>query len=142
MPIEDKALFFEALFFLHISKLAILIFPLKKLAPYMGELKGLARDQLREDEKKKSLQIRYAISRAQKAVIWKSVCLDQALAAHLMLARKRIPFSICFGVVNNPEQNTALKGHAWIICGGKILVGGQRSKQYAEAARFTKSFPV
>lgn len=140
IPFADKLLLTEALAFLCLAKLVILLLPLRKVAPFIGRLEDKARESLTAQEQESAKRIRDSIARGGKAVPWKSVCLDQALAGQVMLNRRKIPSSLCLGAIRDPEENSKMKGHAWILCGGNILIGGSRSKRFIEVARFTKSF--
>ena len=140
IPFADKLLHIEAVLFLCTAKLVIRLFPLRRVAPFIGSLDDQAREELTGKEKERSLQVRHSISRGAKTVPWKSVCLDQALAGQIMLSRRKIPASLCLGAIKDPDDKDKLQGHAWILCGGHILIGGLHSRNFVEVARFTKSF--
>ena len=66
-------------------------------------------------------------------VPWKSVCLDQALAAHRMFKRRRIAHLFHFGVhKKSPDEMLA---HAWISSGGSIVLGETKAIDYKEVSK-------
>ena len=48
-------------------------------------------------------------------------CLVQALAADLMLRRRRLPCTMRFGVRLTGTTGEPLEGHAWVECGGSTI---------------------
>jgi hypothetical protein len=50
-------------------------------------------------------------------------CLVKALAADTMLRRRRFPSMIRFGVREPDVSQTPLEAHAWVECGGNIILG-------------------
>lgn len=63
---------------------------------------------------------------------WRSDCYPQALAGRTMLALRRIPHAVCFGVRRDGD---ALVAHAWIRAGDLVVTGGN-GQSYTEVARF------
>lgn len=57
-----------------------------------------------------------------------ATCLVQALAAQTLLIRHGYRPRLTIGVEKNKDRFTA---HAWITCGGEILIGGQLARNYA-----------
>jgi hypothetical protein len=53
-----------------------------------------------------------------------TTCLVDALAAELMLRRRGVPSTLHIGV-RAPLAATPLDAHAWLECGGTVVVGGQ-----------------
>lgn len=53
---------------------------------------------------------------------WRSLCLEQAIAAKLMLWRRGVASTLHLGVAKQGETLTA---HAWLDCNGKTITGGQ-----------------
>lgn len=139
LSFSQKCMFFEALFWLVLAKLLIVLVPFRKIAPYLGVLNGDVRSRLSSAETKKSEAVKLAILMTSGNVGWKSVCLDQAMAASVMLKRRKVPHQLCMGVKKD-EQKAAIEAHAWIMCGDKILIGGQRSRLFAVTALFARNF--
>lgn len=139
LGMKDRLFFMRVLFILWFCKIVVLLVPFRKVMPYLGKINGSFRDQLTDIEKGKAGRIRHFMFMVSNNVKWNSVCLDQAMATVILLNNARIPNCICFGV--KKEGNTQkLAAHAWVLCDGDILIGGNRSKSYTEVARFSKDF--
>lgn len=63
---------------------------------------------------------------------WRSDCYPQALTGRTLLAVRRIPHAVCFGVRRDGET---LVAHAWIRAGDLVVTGGN-GQSYTEVARF------
>lgn len=70
-------------------------------------------------------QIARAVSAAARLVPAAS-CLTQALSAQLVLRRYGYASSIQLGVAPHPTQ--VVKAHAWLTCGGEVLLGGSPAR--------------
>ncbi len=60
-----------------------------------------------------------------------ATCLIQAIAAQAMLARSSHQSRIEIGISKQGEQFAA---HAWLVCGGRIVLGGPDVTHYAPLA--------
>ncbi|HAT1726900.1 TPA: lasso peptide biosynthesis B2 protein [Legionella pneumophila subsp. pneumophila] len=52
---------------------------------------------------------------------WKSACLQQSVAAFLLLRRKNMPTTIYFGMKRDGDE---VIGHVWLRCGKRYITGG------------------
>ena len=50
-------------------------------------------------------------------------CLTQAQACQVLLARRGIASALCLGV--REGRSDALQAHAWVICEGRLVLGGE-----------------
>lgn len=139
LSFTDKLFFIKVLSILLFSKLIVLLFPFRKVMPYLGQLNANFRESLSSAEQQRADRIRHFMFMVSNNVKWNSVCLDQAMAATILLNKAKVPNCMCFGVRKN-EKAGKLDAHAWVLCGGTILIGGQRSISYTEVARFSKDF--
>lgn len=62
-----------------------------------------------------------SIAAAARRLPWHPMCLAQALAGSLMLRRRGLPATLCFGVA---RKDGKLQAHAWLICDGGTVCGG------------------
>lgn len=138
LPFRDKLFFLDAVLLLSISKMVVLTLPFKKVAPYLGTVNGPIDERLDSLQSAKAERVKLFVQMAAGNVPFKSVCLDQAMAAMLLLRRFKIPSNLCLGVKPNDKERK-LDAHAWVECGGQILVGGRRSLQYKKVAHFANS---
>jgi hypothetical protein len=112
IPLNQKILVVEAIYFLLASKLLLMIFPFR-ICKQIFRKNELLDNQPNTQTLK---EIRIAVERANKIAIWKNVCLVKSFAARFMLQRRGIASSIYLGVTITNE--TKLAAHAWLISGG------------------------
>jgi hypothetical protein len=53
-----------------------------------------------------------------------ATCLTRALAAQILLGYEGLPSKLRIGVARGGEAN-GFRAHAWLECGGKVVVGGE-----------------
>lgn len=72
---------------------------------------------------------------------FKAVCLEQALAASMILRLRGIPTTAYIGVHRNRVQRGAdplgFDGHAWLRAGTVIVIGGPDVSDYLPIAHFS-----
>lgn len=135
LPWVDKALIFEAIFWLGLMRLAVLALPFKRVSTWLGtEGQNSPAVPLPEGKAQTALQIARAIRRIQPFTPWDSNCLAQALTARRMLARRSVPSTIYLGATI--EGQKGIIAHAWLRCGPWILTGAQGHKRYKVVATF------
>ncbi len=57
-----------------------------------------------------------------------ATCLTQALAAQALLTRSGYPSQVEIGVAK--DESRRFQAHAWVVCQGEIVLGGQQIEQY------------
>jgi hypothetical protein len=57
-----------------------------------------------------------------------TTCLTQALAAQALLSRSGFPAQVEIGVAK--DDGRRLCAHAWVVCYGQVVLGGQQSRHY------------
>lgn len=112
----DRKLFLEALFFMFVSKIGLMLFSFKKIVKYTKSNDRYI-VQVSSDDLKK---IKLALGRAEKLAFWKNVCLVQSIAARYMLNRRKITSELKFGVKHNSQKKVI--AHAWVISRGFEVV--------------------
>ncbi len=80
--------------------------------------------------------ISWAITTMSRQVLWKSVCLDQAVAGKIMLWRRGIHSTLYLGLAKKDDDE--LLAHAWLRSGEIILTGWREKDNYAVVATFGK----
>lgn len=136
LKLSDVSLFIQCVYFLSLSKLKIKRTSFKEVAPTLGNLNKDIRNELSNSEYEIAEKIRLATMRASRVVPFRSVCMDQAMTGVVLLKKHRIPCTLFLGV-RKKETGKGLDAHAWVVCGNKIILGGQKSKFYTVTARFT-----
>lgn len=129
LKFTEKVYHLEAITWLLLSKVCVLLFPIKYIYKYLGEMNRKVISQLSDVDLYKANLVRTSILRLGRHVPWKSVCLDQAIATGVMLKVRNIPYTLCFGLKTNDTEGK-LAAHAWIECGTGILVGGKESLNF------------
>jgi hypothetical protein len=137
LSMQEQLLLVEAVVLLFITKLLVLFVPFRKLAPCFGSINKESGLHVRAEDLARIAKVRKTIMAASNNVPWKSVCLDQALVATIMLNRRNIPNTLFLGVKLNQEQSK-LEAHAWVSCDDKIFIGGEQSKTFKVVACFSK----
>lgn len=129
----EKALFIEAVVCLGVARLAIRFLPFCRIAPFLGRA-------MLETPNKSSpivapgLQVSWAVRTAGRYTPWESKCLAQAVAAKMMLKRRRLPSTLYLGLSKDGEKG--LRAHAWLRCGDRILTGGPIHRHFTQIAAF------
>ena len=108
LSFSEKKLFLEAVFFLFLAKILLLIFPFKFCLRFLKN-----NNCIKKTWNPEYLQsIKTAINRANHFASWKNICLVQSFAARWMLQRRKISSQISIGVTHN--ANKELIAHAWL----------------------------
>ncbi len=139
LPLSEQGLAIEALAFLGISRAVLAVLPfriaMRGLGLRLAEGGGL--DDADRNGPAPSpivLLIGDAVRRAASVAPFKAVCLQQAVAASLMLRRRGYRTQIHFGVTK--DEGGALIAHAWSRCHGKLVTGAQQMPHYQPISVF------
>jgi hypothetical protein len=68
----------------------------------------------------------WAVERVGTRLFPRNPCLTNAYAVHLLLRRRGHPTVLRIGVRRGEQREP--KAHAWVECGGDVLIGGPDSK--------------
>ncbi len=122
LPLAQKGLLLEALVLLAVARLAVLLLPFRWVARVLGKQEAQTPVQADPAQALQIRQIGVMLNKTAKNVPWTSKCLDQALAARIMLARRGIASTVYFGVKN--DEHGRLAAHAWLRSGTLYVTGG------------------
>lgn len=108
LPIEEKNLLLEAVFFLFFSKILLYI-------PFRHCVKCIAPTKKMDVQPSvhELVLIRQAVNRANKLAFWKNICLVKSFAARFMLQRRSISSELHLGL--QFKNGKELMAHAWLI---------------------------
>jgi transglutaminase superfamily protein len=67
--------------------------------------------------------IAWAIKAASRRLPVAQTCLTEALAADVMLRRRGYDAELRLGVRRRQDHSQQLDGHAWVACGGDVVMG-------------------
>ena len=120
---------FEALIYLVICKLWIICRPFNSYAKKFGVAQCETLKSEMTSRQHELNAIRLALRVVPHYLPWKSVCLDQAMAAQRMVVRRGIQSTLYFGMARVEDQS--LMAHAWLRSGNKWIVGYQPNMIYS-----------
>jgi hypothetical protein len=122
----------EAAFWLLLVRLALGVLPFRRalgllrIAP--GEAAGGRIDT------SEAAEIGRAVERAARHVPFRAVCLQQALAALMMMRRRGLAGTARFGLAR--DEQGELKAHAWSHCGELPVTGVAAARGFVAVAAF------
>ncbi|MGW8169150.1 MAG: lasso peptide biosynthesis B2 protein [Sulfurovaceae bacterium] len=135
-PIGEKLLALEAACYLAVIKILLRSTSFNAIAKRYG-MQMTQAERCRQYNDIKALKtIGWAIERMSLAVPWNSVCLDKALAAQRMLARRKIDGILYLGVAKKDDQSSEIKAHAWVCCGEHFITGRTEHEEFTVVSRF------
>jgi len=129
----ERFLLLEAGMFLAFSAACIAILPFRAV----GTLAGRASARRPISAKARAAtrgQVRWAVEACARRVPWKAVCFQQGLSAHLMLRRRGIASTLCYGASLDPSRG--LVAHVWVRDGEVDVIGGEDASRFEVFARF------
>ena len=59
-----------------------------------------------------------------------ATCLTQAVAAQALLSQSGFPSQVEIGVAKDKGDLRRLQAHAWVVCQGQVVLGGQQPNDY------------
>lgn len=128
----------EAFCLLAFARFAILLIPFRGIAPFLGQVMA---ESASHDPENAGLadRISWAVQTAARHTPWQSKCLAQAMAAKMMLKRRKVCSTLYLGLAK--EKGGAVSAHAWLRCGERILTGTPAHEQFTVVAHFAESCP-
>jgi Transglutaminase-like superfamily len=128
---RDLPLLAEAL--LELAR-AVLILKRKPFAEVAQRLTRAASPQQSAAHVLFPMRARWAVLTVSRYLPWRSVCFDQAVAAHEMLRRRGIPADLVYGVRSSQQ---GLDAHVWLrLADGRIVLGGETAPLFQSIALF------
>ena len=128
----QRTLLLEATVRLALVRLAIVLVPFRLIAP---RLAAPVREASAQDtaDVARLRQVSWAIEAVSRRAPWRCKCLEQGIAAKLMLRRRRFANTLYLGVTRDNEQ---LVAHAWLRSGDVCVTGGSDVARYAVVSTF------
>jgi hypothetical protein len=139
--LHRRALLLQAVAWLLLARLALVFVPFPALARKLGTFVAptdrralLAAAGASQDQAELAKEIGWAVTRAARHVPFAAVCLPQAMAARIMLARRGVHSVLHFGAAKGRLK--PLDAHAWLDAAGVEVTGYPVAKDFAEIACF------
>ena len=123
----------EAVLWLALARLGLLILPFHRLAPWLGAHMAQTGRALDTRAEGLAQEVGWAVRAVARRTPWESACLAQAIAAKAMLRRRGLPSTLYLGVARDEARR--LTAHAWLRCGAEVITGGDYS-EYAVISSF------
>lgn len=137
LPCADRNCLIEAAFWLGCARLAILLLPFRRIAPFLG--RNMAQSPEVEEVANRELldRISWAVTSASRHLPWDCLCLAQALAGKAMLKRRGMTSTLYLGLAKDDDAD--LQAHAWLRCGNRILTGEREMAGFTIIATFAEN---
>lgn len=129
LPASDRRLLLGALVALAGVRLALRVVPVDRVRRRVGRARPHARPAER---------IAWAVQAASRRLPG-TTCLASALAAQRLLARDGHDCQLTIGVARDGRGFAA---HAWVVCEGVTLVGGEQSADYTPLVAWSSDASV
>ena len=136
LSLGQVVMLFEAMALLGVMRAAILAAPFRWLASLLGLELGSGTTRTDFHQAQEVSLVAWAIRSAAARTPWNSTCLAQAMAAALMLKRRRISSSLYLGVAKEEGGSGALSAHAWLCCGDMVATGGFELDRFSPISCF------
>jgi hypothetical protein len=138
---RDRILTYEAAVTLWFARLWLAIVPFRKVAERLGTSYPAAAPKnmlvpTTEKDDMVARQVGEAVIRASKNVPYKAVCIQQAVAAKIMLGRRGIPSVMHFGVGRTDDEDEKMRAHAWLATANVEVTGYPLDEGLTEIAYF------
>lgn len=136
LPAAERWLAIEALIVLAVSRTVLAVLPFRVAMRWLGLRleRGIGMADGNGPAAPIILLIADAVRRAVAIAPFRAVCLQQAVAAALMLRRRGHPVQVHFGVARDGDGN--MIAHAWSRCQGRLVTGGRQMPQYQPISVF------
>ncbi|WP_163886844.1 lasso peptide biosynthesis B2 protein [Aliiruegeria sabulilitoris] len=139
VPTRRKILLVEAAFALVLGRV-LTLFPMRIHTRFLGAERGETPRTLVSGQLETARRIGSAVERSAMAVPFKALCIEQTLAASLMLRIRGVPTTAYIGVHRDPVQRVAdprgYNAHAWLRAGDEVVIGGPDVSDYVPLAMF------
>ena len=131
LPLFIKAWFLPVWLLLGMSKVLILTFEFRRIAPFFGRSAGVTSwlPLITNNQASRALSIGRLIKLSARYTPWDSNCFPQAIAARLLLGLYRIPYALYFGLMRETSTQK-IKAHAWVSAGKVNVTGGNSFRQF------------
>jgi hypothetical protein len=88
----------------------------------------------------RAAEIGRMVENVARAMPFRALCLQQAIAVRRMLRRRGVPATVMLGVSRNAadraEPRKGAAAHAWVAVGGRVINGDADLDRYTVVARF------
>jgi len=79
----------------------------------------------------------WAVEAAARRLPWRTMCIEQGLAAQRMLRRRGIDARLHYGARNDHSAGK-LEAHVWVTVDGVAVIGESEAGRFAEIATYPR----
>jgi len=126
LPLKDRWLLLKAAGLLAAIRFSLYLFPFPAVRPLLDRASKASQRLLVDPPRVEHLA--WAVTVAGGVIPRGGHCLSQALALHILLARRGFPSKICYGVQREP--GAPFMAHAWVEHDGVVLIGGNNLNRF------------
>jgi|AGTN01.1.fsa_nt_gi hypothetical protein len=130
LPAAERRRLAEAVLALAVVKLVLGLLPFRLAMRCLGLTLGKPSSSGLSSAE--ALAVGGAVNRVAGHMPFRAVCLQQALAAALMLRRRGLPAEVHFGLARADDGR--LHGHAWCLSAGTAVTGVRHAGKFAPVA--------
>jgi hypothetical protein len=132
----DRVLAAEMVLRLGAARLALAALPFRVTAARLGvPMAATLNRDLDPADMRFVARLRWITSAVARRVPWRADCLPQAIAVMGILARRRIPATVYFGV-RDPASAARFEAHAWVRAGSAGVTGWAGREVFHEVMSF------
>lgn len=135
LPASRMLLLFESVWWLTYAFILTRSVSFRTLSSRLGICGQVAPDCLTRSQEQFVKEVTWAIAAVCRRTPSSPSCLLQALAAKSMISRRQIPSTLYFGVIAFSESSGEV-AHAWVRCGGRIVIGQSEATRFKPVAWF------
>lgn len=133
---HERFLLLESMFLLGAIRAAVLCVPFRLIVRLLRLEPHETPENLPPD-RAFATAVGWAVAAAASRTPWQSTCLVQALCGLVMLRRRGILCTLCLGVAKEERALEPVSAHAWLRCGGEILVGSGGHERFTLLSAFS-----
>ena len=133
---SDRRLFVEAVIWLGVARLALLVVPFRWILPFLGRHMAESPQTTESEHKEIAERISWVVQTASRHMPWECKCLTQAIACKSMLKRRGLRTTLYLGAAKGGEEN--LKAHAWLRTGDLIVTGARDIDRFIVVSTFAE----
>ena len=136
MSWRARALLALAFVVMALAAVAILLMPIRRIAPHLGQSLGAVGLAPLADpvQRQRAAAVRLALARAASIMPLRADCYPQALAGVMLCRWLRLPVAMHLGV--RLDASGQPHAHAWTLCGPVAVSGGRGAARYTPVACF------
>lgn len=119
----DKTLLVQSMFLLAAIRVGLYLLPFRTLRHLLAKVAEKRNPSFQGYQTDQALRVVWAVGAVGRYLPSIGTCLMQALAAHVLLGRRRYPTQLHIGVTR--DDNGKFLAHAWLESHGTVVIGGE-----------------